>query len=65
MFLFLPIKEFSFLYYPGIYNGSPWLKTPNSSFLLISNKPTVAGEITGSLFYINNTLAQILVLIII
>lgn len=65
MFLFLSIKEFFFLYYPGTYNGSPWLKTPNSNFLFISNKPIVAGEITGSLFYINNTLAQILVSIII
>ena len=51
-FLFLSIKASPSLAVGGFARGSPWLQTLNynSLLILIPNKPTFAGEISGSLF---------------
>ena len=49
-FISTSIKAFSFLCCVGLSCVSPWLQTLNCNSLLISDKPILAGEISGSLF---------------
>ena len=56
MFSSLRVKATSFPSVEGLIRSPSWLQTLNCNFILIRYKLIFAGEISGSLFQVNNVI---------